>query len=34
MDNFAWENLGKPKKFNIVELGPGDGSLGSISKNF
>ena len=23
----VWENLGKPKIFNIVELGPGDGSL-------
>ena len=23
----AWNTLGKPKKFNIVELGPGDGSL-------
>ena len=23
----AWHNFGKPKKFNIVELGPGDGSL-------
>jgi cyclopropane-fatty-acyl-phospholipid synthase len=22
-----WENLGKPKRFNIVELGPGDGEL-------
>ena len=22
-----WENLGKPKKILIVELGPGDGSL-------
>jgi len=22
-----WENLGKPKRFNIVELGPGDGKL-------
>ena len=22
-----WESLNKPKKFNIVELGPGDGSL-------
>ena len=26
----AWENIGQPKKFNIVELGPGDGSLVSI----
>ena len=23
----TWEVFGKPKKFNIVELGPGDGSL-------
>ncbi len=23
----SWEVFGKPKKFNIVELGPGDGSL-------
>tara|TARA_B100000963_G_scaffold281476_1_gene249981 strand:+ start:3492 stop:4556 length:1065 start_codon:yes stop_codon:yes gene_type:complete len=23
----TWEKLGKPKKFNFVELGPGDGSL-------
>ncbi len=23
----AWESLGKPKIFNIVELGPGDGTL-------
>ena len=22
-----WQTLGKPKKFNVVELGPGDGSL-------
>ena len=22
-----WENLGKPKKIILVELGPGDGSL-------
>ena len=22
-----WEKLGKPKNFNIVELGPGDGTL-------
>ena len=26
----AWNTLGKPKKFNIVELGPGDGSLSKI----
>ena len=24
----TWEKFGKPKNFNIVELGPGDGSLG------
>ncbi len=23
----TWEKLGKPKNFNIIELGPGDGSL-------
>ena len=26
----TWEKLGKPKKFNFVELGPGDGSLAKI----
>ena len=26
----TWELFGKPKNFNIVELGPGDGSLTSI----
>ena len=26
----AWNTLGKPKKFNVVELGPGDGSLSKI----
>ena len=26
----SWECFGKPKKFNIVELGPGDGSLTKI----
>ena len=26
----CWENFGKPKNFNIVELGPGDGSLTSV----
>ena len=34
----TWENFGKPKNINIVELGPGDGSLINIllrvSKNF
>ena len=24
---YIWENLGRPKNFNVVELGPGDGSL-------
>ncbi len=26
----SWKTFGKPKNFNIVELGPGDGSLASI----
>ncbi len=26
----AWEKLGKPKNFNFVELGPGDGSLARV----
>ena len=26
----CWELFGKPKSFNIVELGPGDGSLSSV----
>ena len=26
----TWKNLGKPKIFNIVELGPGDGSLTKV----
>ena len=26
----TWENFGKPKDFNIIELGPGDGSLTQI----
>ena len=26
----CWESVGKPKNFNIVELGPGDGSLTNI----
>ena len=34
----TWENFGKPKHFNIVELGPGDGSLTKnilkVFKNF
>ena len=26
----TWEKLGKPKKINLVELGPGDGSMAKI----
>ena len=26
----TWEEIGKPKVFNIVELGPGDGSLAKV----
>ena len=26
----TWDTLGRPKTFNIVELGPGDGSLTKI----
>ena len=26
----TWESFGKPKNFNIIELGPGDGSLTNI----
>ena len=26
----CWETFGKPKNFNIIELGPGDGSLTSV----
>ena len=26
----SWHTLGQPKKFNIVELGPGDGSLSKV----
>ena len=26
----SWELFGKPKNFNIVELGPGDGSLTNV----
>ena len=29
----TWETFGKPQKFNIVELGPGDGSLTEILIN-
>ena len=30
-----WEHLDKPKNFNIIELGPGNGLLSkSFSKNF
>tara|TARA_Y100000591_G_C21735609_1_gene646461 strand:- start:572 stop:952 length:381 start_codon:yes stop_codon:yes gene_type:complete len=29
----TWEKFGKPKKINIVELGPGDGSLIKILLN-
>ena len=29
----AWEKMGKPKVFNIVELGPGDGSLAKVLLN-
>ncbi len=29
----TWEYFGKPKVFNIVELGPGDGSLAKILSN-
>ena len=25
-----WESLNKPKRFNVVELGPGDGSLAKV----
>ena len=28
-----WEKLGKPKDFNFVELGPGDGSFAKIFVN-
>tara|TARA_B100000035_G_scaffold283887_1_gene266410 strand:- start:1093 stop:2157 length:1065 start_codon:yes stop_codon:yes gene_type:complete len=30
---YTWELFGKPKNFNIVELGPGDGSLTKILLN-
>ena len=26
----CWENFGKPKSFNFVELGPGDGSFAKV----
>ena len=26
----TWEKLGKPRRINLVELGPGDGSLAKI----
>ena len=26
----TWEKLGKPKNFNFVELGPGDGSFAKV----
>ena len=26
----AWENFNKPKRFNLIELGPGDGSLSNV----
>ena len=29
----VWEKLGKPKNFNFVELGPGDGSLAKVFIN-
>ena len=29
----TWEKLGKPKSFNIVELGPGDGTLVKVLLN-
>ncbi len=29
----TWEKLGKPKKFNFIELGPGDGSLTKVVVN-
>ena len=27
MDYFSWEHMDKPKTFNIVELGPGNGQM-------
>ncbi len=29
----TWEKIGKPKKFNLIELGPGDGSLTKVIIN-
>ena len=29
----TWEKMGKPKRFNFIELGPGDGSLTKILIN-
>ena len=29
----SWETFGKPKNFNFVELGPGDGSLTKVISN-
>ena len=29
----TWEKIGKPKKFNFIELGPGDGSLTKVIIN-
>ena len=29
----AWESLGKPKNINLIELGPGDGSLAKVLLN-
>ena len=29
----TWEKLGKPKNFNFVELGPGDGRLARVFVN-
>ena len=29
----TWEKMGKPKVFNLVELGPGDGSLAKVLLN-
>ena len=29
----TWERLGKPKNFNFVELGPGDGSFAKVFVN-